>query len=110
GPALGHRRDRPRDQFGAHSQPEVAMTRPWRLLTVRGRLFFIAGVAIVLIAMASGQRDVMRIGLLLAALPVVAAILVSRARLRMSCERSIEPAQVPLGSPMKGHIALAQDG
>ena len=40
--------------------------------------------------------------MLLVALPVVAAILVSRARLRMSCERSIEPAQVPLGSPMKG--------
>ena len=64
------------------------MTRPWRLLTARGRIFLIAGVAVVLIAMAAGQRDVMRIGLLLAALPVVAAILVSRARLRMSCERS----------------------
>ena len=36
------------------------------------------------------------------ALPVVAAILVARARLRMSCERSVEPAQVPLGSPMRG--------
>ena len=66
------------------------MTRPWRLLTARGRLFLIVGVAVVLIAMASGQRDVMRLGLLLAALPVVAMILVSRARLRMSCERSIE--------------------
>ena len=52
----------------------------------------------------------MRIGLLLAALPVIAAILVARARLRMSCERSIEPAQVPLGSPMKGRITLGQEG
>ena len=60
--------------------------------------------------MAAGQRDVMRLGLFLVALPVIAAILVSRARLRMSCERSIEPAQVPLGSPMKGHIILGQDG
>ena len=60
--------------------------------------------------MATGQRDVMRLGLLLVALPVIAAVLVSRARLRMSCERSIEPAQVPLGSPMKGHIILGQDG
>jgi len=86
------------------------MTRPWRLLTVRGRLFVIAGLTVVLIAMASGQRDVMRIGLLLAALPAVAAIGVSRARLRMSCERSIEPAQVPLGSPMTGRIVLGQEG
>jgi uncharacterized protein (DUF58 family) len=60
--------------------------------------------------MVAGQRDVMRLGLLLAALPVIAAIIVSRARLRMSCERLIEPAQVPLGSPMKGQIILGQDG
>ena len=78
------------------------MSRPWRLLTHRGRFFVVIGIVVVLVAMAAGQRDVMRLGLLLVALPVIAAILVSRARLRMSCERSIEPAQVPLGSPMKG--------
>ena len=86
------------------------MRKPWRLLTARGRIFLIAGIAVVLVAMVAGQRDVMRLGLLLAALPVIAAILVSRARLRMSCERMIEPAQVPLGSPMKGQIILGQDG
>jgi uncharacterized protein (DUF58 family) len=64
----------------------------------------------VLISMAAGQRDVMRIGLLLLVLPVIAAILVARARLRMSCERAIEPAQVPLGAPMRGQITLGQDG
>ena len=86
------------------------MRRSWRLITGRGRIFLIAGIAVVLLAMLTGQRDVMRLGLLLAALPVIAAILVSRARLRMSCERLIEPAQVPLGSPMKGKIILGQDG
>ena len=77
---------------------------------MRGRLFLIAGLAITLVAMAAGQRDVMRIGLLVGLLPVIAGILVSRARLRMSCERSVEPAQVPLGSPMKGQIILGQEG
>ena len=86
------------------------MRRAWRLLTARGRFFVVGGLAIVLISMAAGQRDVMRIGLLLLVLPVIAAILVSRARLRMSCERSIEPAQVPLGAPMRGQITLGQDG
>jgi len=84
--------------------------RAWRLLTARGRFFAVAGLGIVGVSMAAGQRDVMRIGLLLLSLPVIAAILVSRARLRMSCERSIEPAQVPLGSPMRGQITLGQDG
>jgi uncharacterized protein (DUF58 family) len=84
--------------------------RPWGLLTVRGRILTISGILVILAAMISGQRDVMRLGLLLLTLPVVAAVLVSRARLRMTCERAIEPAQVPLGSPMKGQIILGQDG
>ena len=86
------------------------MTRAWRLLTVRGRMFLVAGLVVLIVAMAASQRDVMRIGLLLAVLPVIAVILVTRARLRMSCERSVEPAQVPLGSPMKGTIVLSQEG
>lgn len=86
------------------------MTRAWRLLTVRGRMFLVAGLVVLIVAMAASQRDVMRIGLLLAVLPVIAVILVTRARLRMSCERSVEPAQVPLGSPMKGQIVLSQEG
>ena len=46
------------------------MTRPWRLLTHRGRFFVVIGLVIVLVAMAAGQRDVMRLGLLLVSLPV----------------------------------------
>ena len=52
----------------------------------------------------------MRIGLLVLLLPVVAAVLVARARLRMSCERHVEPAQVPLGSPLRGRLVLGQEG
>ena len=73
-------------------------------------MFLLVGIVVVLIAMSAGQRDVMRIGLLLAVLPIIAGILVSRARLRMSCERMVEPAQAPLGSPMRGQIVLAQEG
>jgi uncharacterized protein (DUF58 family) len=80
------------------------------LLTPRGRFFVVAGVLALLGAMVAGQRDVMRLALLLLALPVVAALFVARARLRLSCERSIEPAQVALGSPMRGRITLGQDG
>ncbi len=86
------------------------MARPWRLLTVRGRFFVVIGLVALLVAMVAGQRDVMRLALLLLALPVVAGLMVSRARLRLSCERTVEPAQVPLGSPMRGRITLGQDG
>jgi uncharacterized protein (DUF58 family) len=84
--------------------------RAWRLLTRRGRTFVVVGLLALLVAMVAGQRDVMRLALLLLALPVIAAVLVSRARLRLSCERSVEPAQVTLGSPMRGRITLGQDG
>ena len=70
------------------------MRRPWRLFTARGHVFVIVGLLVVVAAMVAGQRDVMRIGLLLLALPVIAAVLVARARLRLSCERSVEPARV----------------
>jgi hypothetical protein len=50
------------------------MSRPWRLLTHRGRFFVLIGLIIVMLAMAASQRDVMRLGLLLVALPVIAAI------------------------------------
>lgn len=86
------------------------MRKTWRLLTARGRFFVLGGLAAVIGSMAAGQRDVMRIGLLLLILPVLAAILVSRVRLRLSCERSVEPAQVQLGSPMRGQISIGQDG
>ena len=86
------------------------MRKFWQLLTPRGRALVVVGAVIVLAAMLAGQRDVIRVGLLLLLVPVIAAVLVSRARLRMSCERSVEPAQVPLGSPMRGRITLGQDG
>ena len=38
------------------------MSRPWRLLTHRGRFFVLIGLIVVALAMASGQRDVMRLG------------------------------------------------
>jgi uncharacterized protein (DUF58 family) len=83
--------------------------RVWSVLTVRGRWLTGAGLVVLLGAMVSGQRDVMRVGLLLLALPLVALVLVLRARLRMSAERSVEPAQVALGTPMHGRITLGHD-
>jgi hypothetical protein len=47
------------------------VSRPWRLLTPRGRFFVVIGLVVVLVAMVAGQRDVMRLGLLLVSLPVI---------------------------------------
>ena len=86
------------------------MPRPWLLLTTRGKFFVVGGVTVVVVCLFAGQRDVLRLGLLLLILPILAGVLVARARLRMSCERSVEPAQVPLGSDLVGRIRLGQEG
>ncbi|MFC7624010.1 DUF58 domain-containing protein [Microlunatus sp. GCM10028923] len=86
------------------------MHRFWQLLTGRGRIFAVFGLIVTVVGMVGDQRDIMRLGLLLLVLPILAAILVARTRLRLSCERSVEPAQVPLGSPMRGRIVLGQQG
>ena len=85
------------------------MRKLWRLLTGRGRFLTVAGLVLVGSAMFAGQRDLMRVGLLLFALPVLALLLVTRTRLRMSAERGAEPAQVPLGTPLRGRIVLGHE-
>ena len=85
------------------------MRHVWSVLTVRGRWLTGTGLVVLVAAMVSGQRDIMRVGLLLLALPLVALVLVLRARLRMSAERSVEPAHVALGTPMHGRITLGHD-
>ncbi len=86
------------------------MLKPWQALTARGRLLLLFGVLVVLASMIAGERDVMRIGLLLIALPLIAAILVARSRLRLSCDRSVNPTQVSLGQHLEGRIVLGQEG
>ena len=70
------------------------MTNPWRLLTLRGKAFVVAGLAICIAAWLFGQRDVLWLGLFLILLPVIAVFVVVRTRLRLACERHVDPAQV----------------
>jgi uncharacterized protein (DUF58 family) len=81
--------------------------RVCRRLTGRGHTMLGVGVAIVIVTVLAGQHDVMRIGMLLIALPVLSLIMVSVARLRLSSARSVVPDRAPLGSPMVGRVGLS---
>jgi uncharacterized protein (DUF58 family) len=70
----------------------------------------LAGVAVVTVSIFASQQDVLRIGLLLTALPLIALILVATARLRLRSERAVVPERVQLGSPMVGWIRLGLEG
>jgi uncharacterized protein (DUF58 family) len=58
-------------------------------LTTRGRSFVAAGIAVLVAAAASAADDLLRIAVLLLALPVVSALVVSRTRYRLSSGRRL---------------------
>ncbi|MEW1814778.1 DUF58 domain-containing protein [Streptomyces diastaticus] len=67
-------------------------------LTTRGRSFLAAGLAAALCAYLLGQGDLLRVGLLLALLPLLCAVFLYRTRHRVEGSRQLVPAQVPAGS------------
>lgn len=66
-------------------------------LTLRGRSFVSAGLACVLAAFLVGQQDVLRLGLFVLALPVVAAYWTMRSRYRLAHSREVVPPRTPVG-------------
>ncbi|MFD7137722.1 DUF58 domain-containing protein [Streptomyces sp. NPDC059894] len=75
-------------------------------LTTRGRSFLAAGIAAAVCAYVLGQPDLLRVGLLLAALPLVCAAVVYRTRYRVSGSRRLSPARVPAGSEARVHLRM----
>ncbi|WP_069172433.1 DUF58 domain-containing protein [Streptomyces griseus] len=77
-----------------------------RGLTTRGRSFFAAGVAAAVCAYVLGQGDLLRIGLLLAVLPLVCVVVLHRTRYRVAGSRWLSPARVPAGSEARVHLRV----
>ncbi|MEV6346670.1 DUF58 domain-containing protein [Actinoplanes sp. NPDC051851] len=74
------------------------MREALRGLTTRGRSFLAAAVAAAISALILGERDLLRVAVLLAVLPLMAAWYVGRSRYRLACTRSLEPSRAPVGS------------
>jgi len=66
-------------------------------LTLRGRFLLVTGLALAAASLALSQRDLLRVALFLVALPLVAMLVVSRTRYRLTCGRVLEPSRVPAG-------------
>jgi len=83
------------------------MRRLLEALTVRGRAFVAAGVAAVAFGVLIPETDLLRIGALLMALPLLSAFGAGRARYRLSCVRRLVPARLPVGQSAELTIRLA---
>jgi uncharacterized protein (DUF58 family) len=68
-----------------------------RGLTGRGRSFLYAAGAAFVCALILGEKDFLRIAILIAALPLLAAWNVGRSRYRLACHRVLEPNRVQVG-------------
>jgi uncharacterized protein (DUF58 family) len=68
-----------------------------RGLTTRGRSFLAAGIAVVIASVAVGQDDLMRIGVLLVALPLLSAWVVARTRYRLASSRRLSSPRTAAG-------------
>ncbi|MFS0697854.1 DUF58 domain-containing protein [Streptomyces nitrosporeus] len=73
-------------------------------LTTRGRSFLAAGVAAAVCAYVLGQGDLLRVGLLLAVLPLVCVTVLYRTRYRVAGSRRLAPSRVPAGSEARVHL------
>ncbi|HSK25871.1 MAG TPA: DUF58 domain-containing protein [Jiangellales bacterium] len=75
-------------------------------LTGRGVAFLVAGLLAGLVAVLLGQRDLLRVSVLLVVLPLVALAVVLRSRVRLAAARTLDPARVPVGQPATVRLAL----
>ncbi|MFE2039694.1 DUF58 domain-containing protein [Streptomyces sp. NPDC059477] len=75
-------------------------------LTTRGRSFLAAGIAAAVCAYVLGQSDLLRVGLLLAVLPLVCAAVLYRTRYRVAGSRRLSPARVPAGAEARVHLRM----
>lgn len=75
-------------------------------LTTRGRSFLAAGVAAAVCAYVLGQGDLLRVGLLLAVLPLVCVTVLFRTRYRVAGTRRLSPSRVPAGTEARVHLRM----
>ncbi|MBT2387733.1 DUF58 domain-containing protein, partial [Streptomyces sp. ISL-11] len=75
-------------------------------LTTRGRSFLAAGVAAAACSYVLGQSDLLRVGLLLAALPLVCVVVLHGTRHRITGSRRLSPARVPAAAEARVHLRV----
>ncbi|MEV0155048.1 DUF58 domain-containing protein [Micromonospora sp. NPDC050686] len=82
------------------------MREGMRGLTTRGRSFLAAAIAAAVSAAILGEKDLLRVAVLLAVLPLLAAAYVGRSRYKLACNRSLEPHRTPVGASSRVVLRL----
>ncbi len=83
------------------------MRQAMRGLTTRGRSFLAAAAAAAFSAFVLGEKDLLRVAVLVLTLPLLAAAYVGQTRYRLACTRVVEPGRIPVGSPARVQLRLS---
>ncbi|MBD0675071.1 DUF58 domain-containing protein [Streptomyces sp. CBMA156] len=78
----------------------------FRGLTTRGRSFLAAGVTAVVCSYLLDQDALLRVGVLLAALPLVAVVVVANTRYRVASGRRLSPRRAAAGQEARVHLRV----
>lgn len=74
--------------------------------TTRASCLLAAGLTAVLCGVLLGETDLLRAGVLAAAIPVAAAVVVHRSRVRVANRRSVEPGRAAAGQSVTAHLTI----
>ena len=79
-------------------------------LTVRGRAFLAAGLTAIGCAIGLGEDSLVRVGVLVTALPLITAAFIARSRYRLALVRTVTPQLVAAGQPALVRLSLTNEG
>ncbi|MQS07343.1 DUF58 domain-containing protein [Streptomyces alkaliphilus] len=79
-------------------------------LTTRGRSFLAAGLAATACAHLLGQSELLRVGALLAVLPVLSVLVLHLGRSRVAASRGLTPERVVAGEESRVHLRVENTG
>jgi uncharacterized protein (DUF58 family) len=86
--------------------PRTALETFSRGLTTRGRAFLTGGLVGTACATALDYQPLLRVAILLVALPVAASAVTATSRYRIACRRTLDPPRVPVGTPARVQLRL----
>lgn len=82
------------------------MTRRRIGFTTRASCLLAAGLTAALCGLLLGETDLLRAGVLAAAVPAAAAVVVHRSRVRVANRRAIEPPRAQAGQSVTAHLTI----
>lgn len=101
----------PTNPTGRSSSPRIPGRRAGRRgLTTRGRCLLAGGVAAVACAVILDERDLLRVGLLAVAVPLIAWAATATRRTTLAASHQVQPTQLRPGSTGKVSLTITNSG